>query len=32
VFELPAPWEHAACERQVGGFPYLHVFHYFVRF
>ena len=32
VFDLPAPWEHKTCERQVGGFPYLHVFHHFVRF
>ena len=32
VFDLPVPWEHKTCERQVGGFPYLHVFHHFVRF
>jgi hypothetical protein len=35
VFQLPQPYAEsprASCERQVGGFPYLHVFHYFVRF
>jgi hypothetical protein len=35
VFELPEPYSaspKSSCERQVGGFPYLHVFHYFVRF
>lgn len=32
LFELPEPYDHSTCTRQVGGFPYLHVFHYFVRF
>lgn len=32
LFDLPAPYEHKACVRHVGGFPYLHIFHYFVRF
>jgi hypothetical protein len=35
VFQLPEPYAtspSSSCERQVGGFPYLHVFHYFVRF
>lgn len=35
VFDLPEPYASSAqtsCERQVGGFPYLHAFHYFVRF
>ena len=31
-FEIPAPYEHSSCSRHAGGFPYLHVFHYFVRF
>lgn len=31
-FELPEPYTHKGCTRHVGGFPYLHVFHYFVRF
>jgi hypothetical protein len=31
-FEIPEPHTHKACTRHVGGFPYLHVFHYFVRF
>ena len=32
LFEIPEPYEHSSCARIVGGFPYLHVFHYFVRF
>ena len=32
LFELQDPYHHKACTRHVGGFPYLHVFHYFVRF
>ena len=32
LFELPEPYSHSSCERHLGGFPYLHVFHYFVRF
>ena len=32
LFELPSPYTHFECERFIGGFPYLHVFHYFVRF
>lgn len=31
-FELPAPFVHEQCDRHVGGFPYIHVFHYFVKF
>lgn len=31
-FELPEPFEHATCTRHIGGFPYLHIFHYFVKF
>jgi len=31
-FDLPGPHQHASCVRHVGGFPYLHIFHYFVRF
>lgn len=31
-FDLPEPYEHSTCQRHIGGFPYLHVFHYFVRF
>lgn len=31
-FELPAEYDHKSCVRHIGGFPYLHVFHYFVRF
>jgi hypothetical protein len=32
LFELPEPYTHSSCDNQVGGFPYLHVFHYFVKF
>lgn len=31
-FELESPFDHKSCDRHVGGFPYLHIFHYFVRF
>jgi hypothetical protein len=31
-FELPSPFEHTTCTRHIGGFPYLHIFHYFVKF
>lgn len=32
LFALQDPHAHQTCERTAGGFPYLHVFHYFVRF
>jgi len=32
LFDLPEPHQHSTCVRHVGGFPYLHIFHYFVRF
>jgi len=32
LFDVPAPFTHEQCERHVGGFPYLHVYHYFVKF
>ena len=32
VFEIPVPFSHFTCERHIGGFPYLHIFHHFVRF
>ena len=25
------PWSHKACSRHVGGFPYLHLFHHYLR-
>jgi hypothetical protein len=31
-FELPSHYDRSNCVRHVGGFPYLHIFHYFVRF
>lgn len=30
-FELPDKFPHKECVRHVGGFPYIHIFHYFVR-
>ena len=32
MFELPQPFDHISCVRHVGGFPYLHIFHHFVKF
>mmetsp|Transcript_17296 Transcript_17296/g.65917 ORF Transcript_17296/g.65917 Transcript_17296/m.65917 type:complete len:248 (-) Transcript_17296:100-843(-) len=32
AFELPAPYTHKSCERQIGGYPYIHAFLHFVRF
>ena len=32
AFALPAPYTHKKCQRHVGGFPYLHLFHYYLRF
>ena len=31
-FELPEPYEHDKCMHHRVGFPYLHIFHYFVKF
>ena len=31
-FELPQEFSHDKCERFIGGFPYQHIFHYFVKF
>ena len=31
-FDIPKPFQHKSCVRHVGGFPYLHIFHYFVKF
>jgi hypothetical protein len=31
-FKLMEPFTHEQCDRHVGGFPYIHVFHYFVKF
>lgn len=32
LFDLPSNFTHKSCDRVNGGFPYLHVFHYFVKF
>jgi len=31
-FALPEPYTHKTCERQIGGFPYIHAFLHFIRF
>ena len=31
-FALPANYTHKACTMHVGGFPYIHAFHHFLRF
>ena len=31
LYDLPRPFEHGTCTNHVGGFPYMHIFHYFVR-
>eukprot|EP01035_Chromulina_nebulosa_P019514 gene19514-25410_t len=31
-FDIPQPYEHKTCINHSGGFPYLHIFHYFVKF
>ncbi len=32
MFDLPSPYTYTSCDNQIGGFPYLHIFHYFVKF
>lgn len=32
VFELPQMYTHDECVSHAGGFPYLHIFHHYVRF
>jgi len=31
-FELPSPYTYTNCDNQIGGFPYVHIAHYFVKF
>lgn len=31
-FQLPRPYTYDSCLRHIGGFPYLHIFHNFVKF
>lgn len=31
-FAIPDGYAHADCARNVGGFPYIHAFHYYLRF
>lgn len=32
MFKIPDPHTHINCTRHNGGFPYIHIFHSFVRF
>lgn len=32
LFQIPEPYSHDNCGFHTGGFPYIHIFHYFVRF
>ncbi len=33
LFEVPQPFnQKGSCSKHAGGFPYLHIFHYFVKF
>ena len=32
LFEIPVPYDHGSCENMIGGFPYIHIFHHFVKF
>lgn len=32
AFDLPEPYHFRACQRNIGGFPYLHIFHHYLRF
>lgn len=31
TFQLPEPWTHDTCTRNQAGFPYLHLFHHYLR-
>lgn len=31
-FAIPDGYTHRDCERSVSGFPYIHAFHYYLRF
>jgi hypothetical protein len=31
-FDIINGFEHSSCDRHVGGFPYLHIFHHYIRF
>lgn len=31
-FNIPDGYAHKECMRNVGGFPYIHAFHYYLRF
>jgi len=32
TFGIPEPHDWRSCARNIGGFPYLHIFHHYVRF
>ena len=31
-FQLPEQYTHESCDRQVGGFPYIHAFLHYLKF
>lgn len=31
-FRLPSPYKHDTCTWFMGGFPYIHAFHHYLRF
>ena len=31
-YDIPEPYDWRSCSRFLGGFPYLHIFHHYVRF
>jgi hypothetical protein len=31
-FDIPQPYDWRSCSRYLGGFPYLHIFHHYLRF
>lgn len=32
LYNILPPYTHETCAKHAGGFPYLHIFHYFVKF
>jgi hypothetical protein len=32
TFGIPKPYDYRSCSRNIGGFPYLHLFHHYLRF
>mmetsp|Transcript_62229 Transcript_62229/g.140742 ORF Transcript_62229/g.140742 Transcript_62229/m.140742 type:complete len:241 (-) Transcript_62229:167-889(-) len=32
LFDIPEPYDYRSCTRNIGGFPYMHIFHHYLRF